>query len=97
MAICRSVVKWFDAQKGFGFIEHPEAGPDIFVHYSQVMLDRNFKVLRTRQSVEFELMDGPKGLHARNVRIIDEEAPVRDRAPSGSRKLFRSLAFSPSC
>lgn len=96
MAVCRSVVKWFDAQKGFGFIEHPEAGPDIFVHYTQVMLDRNFKVLRTRQTVEFDLVDGPKGLHARNVRVLDEDTPAKDRPPARNRDHFPALSFSQS-
>jgi len=67
MSIRRSVVKWFDAKKGYGFIVHPDGGGDIFVHYSAIDSDKRFKTLRTGQVVEFELNDGPKGLHAHNV------------------------------
>jgi cold shock protein len=72
MSIRRSVVKWFDAKKGYGFIVHPDGGGDVFVHYSTIGSDRRFKTLRTGQVVEFELSDGPKGLHANNVMPTDE-------------------------
>lgn len=71
MSTRRSVVKWFDAKKGYGFIVHPEGGSDIFVHYSAIETDRRFKTLRTGQVVEFELTDGPKGLHAVDVIPVD--------------------------
>ena len=59
-------VKWFNNAKGFGFIETNE-GPDIFVHYSAIEGD-GYKSLAEGQDVEFELNEGPKGLHALNVR-----------------------------
>lgn len=73
MAVHRSVVKWFDAKKGYGFIVHPQGDPDIFVHYSSIDSERRFKTLRTGQVVEFELNDGPKGLHAHNVMPLDTD------------------------
>ena len=68
------VVKWFDAKKGYGFILHPDDGSDIFVHYSQISTDKRFKTLRTGEVVEFELVDGPKGLSARNVTPLESPA-----------------------
>ena len=82
MSTRRSVVKWFDAKKGYGFIVHPEGGADIFVHYSAIETDRRFKTLRTGQVVDFDLDDGPKGLHATNVIPTDEEDQASaDSAP----------------
>jgi CspA family cold shock protein len=75
-----STVKWFDAKKGYGFINHPDDGDDVFVHYSQIQTDDDFKTLRTGQTVSFEMNDGPKGLHAVDVVPRDEaeEAPEPD-------------------
>ena len=79
MTVHRSVVKWFDAKKGYGFIVHPEGAGDIFVHYSSIETDKRFKTLRTGQVVEFELKDGPKGLHAHNVLSMEEPEPEANR------------------
>ena len=73
----RSVVKWFDAKKGFGFIHPIQPGPDIFVHYTQIQSDDKFKVLQAGRPVVFELEDGPKGIHALNVQVIEEAAEQR--------------------
>ena len=62
-----STVKWFDAKKGFGFINHPDGEADIFVHYTSIESDSRFRTLHTDEPVDFELHDGPKGVHARNV------------------------------
>ncbi len=58
-------VKWFDVKKGWGFIKK-EDGEDIFVHYSAITQD-GFKSLDDGQDVEFEIVEGPKGLQAANV------------------------------
>lgn len=83
MVTQRSVVKWFDAKKGYGFIVNPQGGQDIFVHYSQIDTERRFKTLRTGQVVEYQLHDGPKGPHAINVLSLEEE-PLREDHPMGS-------------
>jgi CspA family cold shock protein len=77
----QSTVKWFDADKGYGFIEHPREGDDVFVHYSNIETDDDFKTLQTGQAVRFEMNDGPKGLHALNVMPADQ-ADEHNGAPS---------------
>ncbi|MCR6544337.1 cold shock domain-containing protein [Dehalobacterium formicoaceticum] len=58
-------VKWFNAEKGFGFIER-EGGSDVFVHFSAIQSE-GFKSLDEGQSVEFEIVEGPRGPQAANV------------------------------
>jgi cold shock protein len=58
-------VKWFDAQKGYGFIER-EDGDDVFVHFSAIQ-DDGFKTLEEGQEVEFEIVEGDRGPQAANV------------------------------
>ena len=85
MSVQIGQVKWFDAKKGYGFITHPDDGSDIFVHYSQIQTDKRFKTLRTGELVEFQLVQGPKGLHAQNVSLsstfkFEEELHVAEIA-----------------
>ncbi len=58
-------VKWFNAEKGFGFIENDEGG-DVFVHYSAIQSD-GFKTLAEGQQVEFDIVEGQRGPQAANV------------------------------
>jgi CspA family cold shock protein len=61
-------VKWFNADKGFGFITQPN-GPDVFVHYSAIEAS-GFKALNEGDEVEFEVVAGPKGPQAKSVRKV---------------------------
>lgn len=61
-------VKWFNAEKGFGFITQ-DGGGDIFVHFSAITAD-GFRTLEENQKVEFEVTQGPKGAQAENVRVL---------------------------
>ena len=58
-------VKWFNKEKGFGFIERDD-GNDVFVHYSAIQQE-GFKSLQEGDAVEFDIVEGPKGLQAANV------------------------------
>jgi len=58
-------VKWFNQEKGFGFIER-EGGDDVFVHFSAIQ-EEGFKTLAEGQEVEFEIVEGPRGPQAANV------------------------------
>jgi len=61
-------VKWFNASKGFGFIER-EDGPDVFVHFSAINME-GYRSLHEGQQVEFSIEQGPKGLQAADVRPV---------------------------
>ncbi|WP_199799053.1 cold shock domain-containing protein [Lentibacillus cibarius] len=60
-------VKWFNAEKGFGFIEREE-GDDVFVHFSAINQE-GFKTLEDGQNVEFEIVEGNRGPQAANVSV----------------------------
>jgi CspA family cold shock protein len=62
-------VKWFNNAKGFGFIGR-EDGPDVFVHYSAIT-GEGYKSLEEGDSVEFQIVQGPKGLQAADVRKVE--------------------------
>ena len=66
--MAEGTVKWFNNATGFGFIEYG-AGPDVFVHYSAIEAS-GYKSLEDGQKVEFEVVDGPKGLQAQNVKLL---------------------------
>ena len=61
-------VKWFNASKGYGFIERP-GGSDVFVHYTAIQSE-GFRTLEEGQQVEFSIEQGPKGLQAAQVTIV---------------------------
>jgi CspA family cold shock protein len=67
--MARGKVKWFDGKKGYGFIEREEGG-DVFVHYTAIKSDKEYKSLEQGATVEFDVVEGKKGLQAINVVVV---------------------------
>jgi CspA family cold shock protein len=67
--MARGKVKWFDGKKGYGFIEREEGG-DVFVHYTAIKSDKDYKSLEQGATVEFDVVEGKKGLQAINVVVV---------------------------
>lgn len=67
------VVKWFNDAKGFGFIQPDGGGADVFAHFSAVQME-GFRTLKQGSRVAFELVQGPKGNLAQNIRPMTEAA-----------------------
>ena len=59
-------VKWFNNAKGYGFVKPDDLEKDVFVHFSAIDMD-GYKTLKEGQKVEFDISEGPKGLHAANL------------------------------
>ena len=66
------VVKWFNNAKGYGFVVTENSEEDIFAHYSAIDME-GYKTLKAGQSVQFDLEQGPKGVHATNIRSAEAE------------------------
>jgi cold shock protein len=67
-------VKWFNNAKGFGFILSEDGGEDLFAHYSAIEMD-GYKTLKAGQTVDFDIIQGQKGMHATNIRASKSQAP----------------------
>ena len=67
----RGTVKWFNNDKGFGFISRDEQGEDVFVHFSKIKGDSGYRSLQEGQRVEFTVTQGQKGPQAENVEVVE--------------------------
>lgn len=66
-------VKWFNNAKGYGFVLPEEGEADYFAHYSSILMD-GYKTLKAGQLVSFDLLEGPKGAHAINIKVIEDSS-----------------------
>jgi CspA family cold shock protein len=73
-------VKWFNNAKGYGFINEDGKTEDLFAHYSAIQMD-GYKTLKAGQAVVFEIIQGPKGLHAVNIRNPVDASKAVTSAP----------------
>lgn len=76
-------VKWFNNAKGYGFILADESEEDLFAHFSSIQMD-GYKTLKAGQSVGYDLVEGPKGNHAVNIREADQASSNADQTPMQS-------------
>jgi CspA family cold shock protein len=79
-------VKWFNNAKGYGFIVADGGDEDLFAHYSAIEMD-GYKTLKAGQAVKFNILQGPKGLHAINIRALqtaDVAAPTLSTATANA-------------
>ena len=67
--MAQGTVKWFNSEKGFGFIAPEDGSKDLFVHFSNITGD-GYRSLEENQRVEFDVTQGPKGPQAENIRAI---------------------------
>jgi cold shock protein len=67
--VATGVVKWFNGEKGFGFITQDGGGPDVFVHFSAIQAN-GYRNLNENDRVEYEVAQGPKGPNAANVKVL---------------------------
>ncbi|MBV1876103.1 MAG: cold shock domain-containing protein CspD [Pseudomonadales bacterium] len=70
-------VKWFNNAKGYGFILPEGGNEDYFAHYSSIVMD-GYKTLKAGQLVTFDILEGPKGSHAINIKSNEEESPMQN-------------------
>jgi cold shock protein len=82
--MAKGTVKWFNPQKGFGFVVNGD-GLDVFIHYTSIHCD-GFRSLKTGQTVEFTEVCSDKGLHGKNVRIIS----CVDEKPGATKTISRT-------
>jgi CspA family cold shock protein len=86
------IVKWFNSAKGYGFICPDGGGQDVFAHFSSIVMD-GYKSLKAGQGVNFEIQEGPKGLHAIEIKsLFEAEAPTEETANNTNSTVAKNTA-----
>ncbi|WLI04561.1 cold shock domain-containing protein CspD [Pseudomonas sp. FP597] len=78
-------VKWFNNANGYGFVNEDGKTEDLFAHYSAIIMD-GYKTLKAGQVVSFEIIQGPKGLHAVNIDAVKAEPTEQNAANAHNEK-----------
>lgn len=78
-------VKWFNNAKGYGFINEDGKTEDLFAHFSAITME-GYKTLKAGQPVSFEIIQGPKGLHAVNISAVKADASENLAAPTAHKE-----------
>jgi len=86
-------VKWFNDAKGFGFIEPEGGGADVFAHFSAIQME-GFRTLKQGSQVCYDLVQGPKGDLAQNIRPVDKGAAAEVLVPAAAAAGDGSLALA---
>lgn len=76
----RGKVKWFNENRGYGFIRRETGGNEVYVHYSHIT-GEGFRTLSEGELVEFDISEGERGLEARNVSKVEQERDRKDPVP----------------
>jgi CspA family cold shock protein len=87
-------VKWFNNAKGYGFILPDDGGDDLFAHYSSVQMD-GYKTLKAGQEVQFDIIEGPKGLQATDIQAAEgseDTAEAAEDAAGGAKDTVEVVA-----
>lgn len=87
-------VKWFNNAKGYGFVLPEAGGDDLFIHYSSIQMD-GYKSLKAGQEVMYELQEGPKGMHAVNIRPTQIESSS-DESVAATSQVAQPVVEMPS-
>lgn len=78
-------VKWFNNAKGFGFVIEDGGSEDLFAHFSAINMD-GYKTLKAGQPVTFDIIQGPKGLHAVNISAVPADANAKIATPTARKE-----------
>lgn len=90
--MAQGIVKWFNNNKGFGFIDAGDGGSDVFAHYTAIEME-GYKTLPHGAVVQYELTEGDKGRHALHIQMVSKPPKIETTTPSEKRPRLRTPQF----